>query len=119
MYTAQYKKASIEANLKKLELQDKLNLSYTRDVVHGHFITILKIYYDSRRQIPYNSVDEIIKKVLKDGESARGAIIALLDNKFLNEIKEAQIKLGHLMTKQFPAGEIPENEFFENVEEKL
>ena len=119
LYTAQYKKASIEANLKKLELQDKLNLSYTRDVVHGHFITILKIYYDSRRQIPYNSVDEIIKKVLKDGESARGAIIALLDNKFLNEIKEAQIKLGHLMTKQFPAGEIPENEFFENVEEKL
>ncbi len=119
LYTAQYKKASIEANLKKLELQEKLNLSYSRDVVHGHFITLLKIYYDNRRQVSYNSVDDIMKSVLKNGEAARGSIVALLDGKFLNEIKDAQEKLLHLMTKQFPAGEMPENEFFENAEEKL
>ncbi len=119
LYTAQYKKASIEANLKKLELEEKLNLSYTRDVVHGHFITLLKIYYDNRRQVAYNNVDEIIKMVLKNGESARGATIALLDDKFLKEIQDAQNKLGHLMTIQFPKGEMPESDFFENVEEKL
>ncbi len=119
LYAAQYKKSSIEANLKKIELQEKLNLSYRRDVVHGHFITLLKIYYDNRRQISHNSVDEIIKMILKSGEAARGKIIALLDDKFLDEVKDAQKKLVHLMVVQFPAGEMPENEFFENIEEKL
>ena len=116
LYTAQFKKARMEAHLKKLEVEEKLNLIYARDVVHTYFLGLLKLYYENRRLIPYSTVDEIIKLVLSKGADSRGEIISILDTKFLKEIDNTNAQLDHIMNVQFPKGELPESEIFVNVE---
>lgn len=116
LLAAQYKKAEYEGQLKQLELDQKLNLSYDRQTVHSHFVTLIQIYYNNRRQIPYNSVDEIIKLVLNHGLDSRGKIIAMLDNKFLEEILETMERLKHLMDKELAEGKKPNLKFYKELE---
>ena len=109
LITAQYHKTKHEASLKRIEVLQKANLNFDRSIVDTYILSLLRIYYQNRRVIPYNSVDEIITLVLNDGLKARGKILKLLDDKFTKEVKDAIEKLKTIMNKDLKPGQVEDD----------
>lgn len=104
LIAAQAKKTNNEAALKEIELMERMNEAYTRDIVDDHFLSLLKLFYDNLRQINYNCIDEIIQMVLKSGTDARGEILAMQDNKVCDEIDNTVENFEKIMKEKYPKG---------------
>ena len=109
--SAQFIKADYESKLKKIELEEKSNKSFSREIIHDNFSSLLDIYYENRRQIPLNTVDEIIELVINKKQNARAEIIALQDKKIVSEIKDAHKKLKNLMVCKYALKKIKEDNY--------